>query len=74
MRSPTTSAPPAAGTITIDSPWLLVEQAATYAQTSKYQLLQALRDGSLRGAQTKKGGIWRTRREWLDSWLQGQVG
>jgi len=55
------------------TPWLTQSEAADYARRSVGYINKALRDGSLRGSQTKRGGDWRIHRDDLDAWIRGEV-
>lgn len=55
----------------LDSPWLLVPEVMTYARASRREVLDALKDGSLRGTQKSRGGKWRVHRDDVDAWLRG---
>lgn len=57
----------------IASPWLTAAEAAQYARMDYDTVRQALAAGKLRGLQASKGAKWRTRAEWVDAWLSGEV-
>ncbi|MBE7196164.1 MAG: helix-turn-helix domain-containing protein [Gordonia polyisoprenivorans] len=56
-----------------ESPSLTVNDAATYSQKSTTVISNALRNGGLRGSQTKAGGAWCVHRDHLDAWLRGEM-
>lgn len=51
--------------------WLDVHQAADRAGYHWRTISDALREGTLHGAQRKTGGRWRIHRDCLDAWLSG---
>lgn len=53
--------------MTTKSPWLLVNQAATYLAMHPDTVRALLRRGDLKGVKT--GGTWRTRADWCDTYL-----
>ena len=57
----------------LETPWLTVTEAAQYARRHAETVMKALRDGSLRGYQTKRSGIWSIHRDDLDAWIRGEV-
>ena len=57
----------------VDTPWLEVPEAAEYARRHTQTIKNALRDGSLRGSQTKRNGKWLVHRDDLDAWLRGEI-
>lgn len=54
----------------LDSPWMTVQEVATYARSSKTEVMTALRDQSLRGYQNTERGRWRVHRDDVDAWLR----
>jgi excisionase family DNA binding protein len=52
------------------SPWLNVEQAAQYIQHHPRAIYRAAGSGNLRSVRINGKGELRTRREWLDQWLE----
>lgn len=52
--------------------WHSVKTATTYSGYSARTILDALRDGSLKGAQRTEGGTWRIHVDDLDAWLRGE--
>ncbi len=55
----------------VETPWLTVDEAAEYARKSRSTVMIALRDDTLRGAQTGRNGKWLIHREDLDTWIRG---
>jgi excisionase family DNA binding protein len=56
--------------VIIPSPWLNVEQAAQYIQQHPRAIYRAAGSGKLRSVRINGKGELRTRREWLDQWLE----
>lgn len=56
----------------IETPWLTAAQAVAYSHKSLNTINKALRDGSLKGSQTKRFGTWSIHRDDLDAWLRGE--
>lgn len=56
----------------VDSPWMTIIEAAKYARSNTKTVGDALRDGSLRGYQTGRGGKWRIHRDDVNAWLRGE--
>jgi excisionase family DNA binding protein len=49
------------------SPWLTVEQAASYANCGARTLYASIRSGALRAVRIGTGRNLRTKREWIDA-------
>jgi excisionase family DNA binding protein len=56
------------------SPWLRIGEAAQYARCGRKLLYREVAAGRLRAARVGGRREIRTRREWLDEWLQATVG
>jgi hypothetical protein len=55
------------------SPWLGTTEGAKYAKRHPKTLLRALRQGELRGFQSKKpNGTWRIHIDDIDAWVRGE--
>ena len=52
--------------------WHTVQSAIEYSGYSERTILDALRDGTLKGTQRVKNGRWRIERADLDAWLRGE--
>lgn len=52
--------------------WHDTNSAAAYAGHHRQTIADALRDGSLKGAQRVPNGRWRIHRDDLDAWLRGE--
>jgi excisionase family DNA binding protein len=52
--------------------WHTVQTAAIYTGYSERTVLDALRDGTLVGAQRKDRGHWRIHITALDAWMEGK--
>jgi hypothetical protein len=59
--------------VSIESPWFTVKTAIPYSHRSGGLITRALREGTLRGSQTKANGTWLIHRDDLDAWLRGEV-
>ncbi|RRQ26274.1 helix-turn-helix domain-containing protein [Rhodococcus sp. Eu-32] len=58
--------------MSVESPWLTVDEARAYARCGKRQMYHALHTGELVGTQRKRPqGTWRIHRDDLDSWMRG---
>jgi len=55
---------------TIESPWLRVDQAASYCQVHSSQIYRACRDRRLEHVRVGGRRVLITKREWIDAWLQ----
>jgi len=57
------------------SPWLTATQAAAYLQCGRRFILREIKSGRLRGAivSGRGRGEVRTRREWLDAWVDDRA-
>jgi hypothetical protein len=54
------------------SPWLIgIAEIAGYAQLAERTVNTALLSGELDGRQRRAGGTWRSRVEWVDTWIEG---
>jgi excisionase family DNA binding protein len=53
--------------------YLTVTEAASVARCHPETIREALRDGSLRGSQRKKGGPWKITRAALDAWVGAEA-
>jgi excisionase family DNA binding protein len=56
--------------VNVASPWLNVTQAAQYIQQHPRAIYRAAGSGKLRSVRINGKGELRTRREWLDQWLE----
>jgi excisionase family DNA binding protein len=56
------------------SPWFRIGEAAEYAKCGRKLLYREVAAGRLRAARVGGRREIRTRREWLDEWLQSTVG
>jgi excisionase family DNA binding protein len=56
------------------TPWLRIGEAAEYARCGRKLLYREVAAGRLRAARVGGRREIRTRREWLDEWLQATVG
>jgi len=56
------------------SPWLRIGEAAQYVRCGRKLLYREVAAGRLRAARVGGRREIRTRREWLDEWLQATVG
>lgn len=55
-----------------DSEWLIgLEAIADYAEFSTRVVNQALLRGEMDGRRRMENSPWRTKREWVDAWIDG---
>lgn len=57
--------------VEIESPWLVVSEAASYSRNDTAVIYGALASGELVGHRRGKRGQWRIHREDLDAWIRG---
>jgi hypothetical protein len=58
----------------VDSPWLIgTREIGAYLRMSPDEVGDLLRTGDLRGNQKKRGGTWRTHKQWADAFLAGET-
>jgi excisionase family DNA binding protein len=69
-----TPPPPTVTTVTAQSPWLRVADAAMRAQCARSTIYSEVQEGRLRAARVGSGRILRIRAEWIDDWLEGGAG
>jgi excisionase family DNA binding protein len=51
--------------------WHTVQSAVEYTGYGERTILDALRDGTLKGSQRKQRGHWRMHVDALDAWMEG---
>lgn len=57
----------------IESPWLRVDEAATYCRVHASQIYRAARDRKLEHVRVGGRRTLLTKREWCDSWLASLI-
>ena len=57
----------------VDSPWMVMAEAAAYAKRGRRLLAKAVKDGELRAARIGGRRELLFRREWLDEWIEAQA-
>lgn len=58
----------------VDTPWLDVVEGAAYAKVSRKLIYRAIRGGRLKAARVGGRRQVRLRKEWLDAFIEAQVG
>lgn len=57
----------------VDSPWMVMADAKTYAKRGGRLLAKAVKNGELRAARIGGRRELLFRREWLDEWIEAQA-
>jgi hypothetical protein len=57
----------------VDSPWMVMAEAKTYAKRGRRLLAKAVKNGELRAARIGGRGELLFRREWIDQWIEAQA-
>lgn len=56
----------------VETPWLTVQEVATYTRRHPKTVLRALREGEISGDRPKPGVVWRIHRDAVDDWITGE--